>query len=214
MPDSLSNNAPTLIIEWDASKLGITGKEVSKHLYDTEPRLILAGARGSRPHTLASSVSVMPYMMTPGDDKIAAERLFAVLSKPPKVEAAPPLSDSPAIVAGQWDVIIEYARGTARHALVFEQKTGALTGTHHGEIVAGDLRGGVVGNEVHFVANHRIEGTSLHFSFRGHVHGDNMTGTVDLGEYGDAKFTSQRHQYKPQQDLAKLIKHTQGGKQS
>src|SRR5262249_6267347 len=86
MPDSLSNNAPTLVIEWDGNKLGITGQEVAKHLYDTEPRIILAGARGSRPHTPASSVAVMPYMMTPGDDKVAAERLYAALSKPPKIE--------------------------------------------------------------------------------------------------------------------------------
>ena len=196
MPDSLSNNAPTLVIQWDGTKLGITGEEVSKHLYDSEPRLILAEAQGNRPHSMASSVSVMPYMMTPGDDKIAAERLFAVLSKPPKIEAKAVPSGDPAELAGRWDAVVEYQRGKAQHVLMFEQKGESLTGTHQGEIVVGDLRGGVAGNNVHFSAHHRIEGTSLDFGFHGKVEGDSMTGTVDLGEYGAAKFTAERHRYK------------------
>lgn len=195
MPDSLSNNAPTLVIEWDAARLGITGEEVAGHLYDTEPRIILGDSRGSRPHEMASAVSVMPYMMMPGDDKIAAERLFAVLSKPPKIEAATPPKDELANVAGRWDALVQYQRGTARHVLMFEQQGNKLAGTHQGEIVTGDLRGGVAGKEVHFFADHPIEGTSLHFGFQGRVEGDTMAGIVDLGEYGSAKFTARRHHY-------------------
>jgi L-seryl-tRNA(Ser) seleniumtransferase len=195
MPDSLSNNAPTLAIEWDGAKLGITGEEVSKHLYDAEPRIILADSEGSRPHSMASSVSVMPYMMMPGDDKIAADRLFAVLSQPPQVEARAEASQAAAEIAGRWDAVIEYKRGKAQHVLMFEQKGDSLTGTHQGEIVVGDLRGGVAGNKVHFSAQHRIEGTSLEFGFHGKVDGDSMEGTVDLGEYGAAKFRAQRHRY-------------------
>jgi D-glucosaminate-6-phosphate ammonia-lyase len=198
MPDSLSNNAPTLVIEWDSTKVGISGQEVSKHLYDTEPRIILAEASGRRGHSSASSVKIMPYMMTPGDDKIAAERLYEVLSKPPKVDA-PAASQAPANVAGRWDAVIEYQRGQAHHVLMFEQQEAALTGTHQGEIVAGDLRGAVAGADVHFAANHRIEGTSLHFGFHGKVEGDQMGGTVDLGEYGEAKFTARRHHYEARQ---------------
>jgi len=198
MPDSLSNNAPTLVIEWDAAKVGISGQEVSKHLYDTEPRIILAEASGRRGHSPASSVKIMPYMMTPGDEKVAAERLYAVLAKPPKVDA-PPSGGSPANVSGRWDAVIEYQRGLAHHVLTFEQKDTALTGTHQGEIVASDLRGAVDGSDVHFAANHRIEGTSLHFGFHGKVAGDQMSGAVDLGEYGAAKFTAHRHQYQYRQ---------------
>jgi L-seryl-tRNA(Ser) seleniumtransferase len=199
MPDSLSNNAPTLVIEWDAAKLGISGNEVSKHLYDTEPRIILAEASGRRGHSAASSVKIMPYMMTPGDDKIAAERLYAALSKPPRVEPPPASSEGPANVAGRWDAVIEYQRGQAHHVLMFEQKETALTGTHQGEIVTSDLRGAVAGPDVHFAANPRIEGTSLHFGFHGKVETDQMAGTVDLGEYGTAKFTARRHHYETRQ---------------
>jgi len=196
MPDSLSNNAPILAIEWDGAKLGITGEEVSKHLLDTEPRIILGDSQGSRPHSMASSISVMPYMMMPGDDKVAAERLYAVLSKPPKFESKPESTEDAAEIAGRWDAVVEYHRGTAQHVLMFEQKGELLTGTHQGEIVVGDLRGAVAGNQVHFSAHHRIEGTILDFGFHAKVDGDSMTGTVNLGEYGTAKFTAERHRYK------------------
>jgi L-seryl-tRNA(Ser) seleniumtransferase len=82
---------------------------------------------------------------------------------------------------------------------MFEQKDAMLTGTHQGEIVAGDLHGGVAGSDVHFAATHRIEGTSLHFGFHGKVEADQMSGTVDLGEYGSAKFTARRHKYEERQ---------------
>ena len=52
---------------------------------------VLAGARGSRPENMASSASIVAYMMMPGDEKVVAERLYAALSSPPKFEnPAPP----------------------------------------------------------------------------------------------------------------------------
>lgn len=197
LPDSLSNNAPTLVVEWNAGKLGITGQEVSQHLYDTEPRVIFGGARGSRPGAMASSISVMPYMMQPGDDKVAAERLYAALAHPPRIESPAAPSEATQNITGRWDAVVDYQRGHAAHTLTFEQKGDQISGTHQGEIIAGDLRGGVAGNLVHFAANHNIEGTSLHFGFQGKVEGERMAGMVDLGEYGQAKFTAQRHSYQP-----------------
>jgi D-glucosaminate-6-phosphate ammonia-lyase len=194
-PDSLSNNAPTLVIEWDAARTGITGQELHKLMLDTEPRIILEGGGGSRPHQMASSVAIMPYMMMPGDDKIVSDRLYALLSKPPKFENPEEPSGAPAKVEGRWDVVVEYKRGSARHTLTFEQNEAVLTGTHQGEIVSGDLRGSVAGNQIHAHTSHPIEGTVLEFGFVGTVEGDHMSGTVNLGEYGNAKFTAGRHRY-------------------
>src|SRR5579864_4626087 len=136
-PEGLSNHAPHLVIHWDGAHVGITGQEVSKLLLDTELRIVLAGARGSRPQRMESSVSIMPYMMMPGDEKVAAERLYAVLSKPPKIEAAPVPTGEPVNVAGQWEAHLEFVRGSARHTLIFEQKGSELAGTHRGEILSG-----------------------------------------------------------------------------
>src|SRR5436309_8159855 len=82
-PDDLSNHAPQLRIQWDGGALGITGKEVEDILLKGRPRIALAGSTGVRPERMASSVTIMPYMMMPDDHKTVAEALHRVLSTPP-----------------------------------------------------------------------------------------------------------------------------------
>jgi D-glucosaminate-6-phosphate ammonia-lyase len=194
-PRSLSNRAPVLRISWDAAKVGITGQELSKILLDTEPRVVLGGATGSRPDHMTSTVSIMPYMMMPGDDAIAAERLYAVLSKPPRFTNPEIPEGTPASVAGQWEVRIDYQRGSAHHVLLLEQDGAKVVGTHRGEYVQGDLSGSVAANQVRFRSSQKIEGTRLFYDFSGTVDGDKMGGNVNLGEYGEARWTAQRHKY-------------------
>jgi uncharacterized pyridoxal phosphate-dependent enzyme len=193
-PRGLSNRAPQLRIQWDGAKLGITGEEVEKLLYNSDPRIIFGSATGSRRGEMASSLTIMPYMMTPDDHKIVAERIHAVLSKPPK---APPLPSfgPPANLAGQWDLHIDFLLGSADHNLVLEQQGADLVGTHRGEITRGDLRGVVEGNEVRFRSSHRYEGTTLHYEFAGQLSGDTIRGRVGLGEYGEAEWVATRHRY-------------------
>jgi len=135
----LSNRSPSLSIEWDGSRLGITGEELSDLLLATEPRVILAGARGSRPDSMPSSASIVAYMMMPGDDKVVAERLYAALSSPPKFESPVQPQGAPAMVAGQWAVQLEFQRGSAEHTIFLEQEGSKLVGTHRGEYYSGDL---------------------------------------------------------------------------
>ena len=195
-PASLSNHSPSLIIQWDGARLGITGQELSKLMLDTEPRIILAGARGSRSGDPASSASILPYMMIPGDEKVVAERLYAALSAPPKAEAAAPPAGEPASVGGQWEMRLEFGRGTANHSIVLEQQDARLAGTHRGEFYAGDLSGTVAGNSVRFQSSPQAEGNRLTYEFAGTVEGGKMGGVVSLGEYGEARWTAERHQYR------------------
>ncbi|MEO8132345.1 MAG: hypothetical protein ABI822_34935, partial [Bryobacteraceae bacterium] len=90
---------------------------------------------------------------------------------------------------------LEFISGSSDHNLLFEQKDGKLRGTHSGDILKGDLRGSVQGNQVNFRSSHHIQGTSLGYDFTATVDGDNMHGTVHMGEYGEAKFTATRHRY-------------------
>ncbi len=94
-PEGLSNHTPTLHIEWDAVQVGITGQELTKLLLDTEPRIVLAGGTGVPPDRMKSSVSVTPWMMMPGDDKIVAERISWALTEHPKFEDPPVPQGSP-----------------------------------------------------------------------------------------------------------------------
>jgi D-glucosaminate-6-phosphate ammonia-lyase len=195
--EGLSNRSPQLTITWDGAKLGITGQEVSKILMDTEPRINFARASGSRPANMNSAISIVPYQMSPGDERVVAERLYAVLSKPPRIDEPPaPPQGAPATVAGQWNLHLDFVYGSADHKLMFEQDGNRLMGSHEGEFAAGDLNGTVAANTVHFQSSLPTEGTRVSFQFTGTVENGKMSGTVALGEYGEARWTAERHQYR------------------
>jgi uncharacterized pyridoxal phosphate-dependent enzyme len=203
----LSNRSPRLSIAWEGSQLGITGQEVSKLLLDTEPRIVFGSAKGTRPDDMQSAVSITPYMMMPGDAKVVAERLYLALSKPPRFPAPEPIpQDTPAAIAGQWEVRIDFDRGSAIHTLVLEQQGTKLEGTHRGEFVSGDLQGAIAGNLVRFRSSQKIQGTRLFYDFKGAVDGDKMAGTVNLDEYGEARWSAQRHQYQAPRGVIRPVK--------
>jgi L-seryl-tRNA(Ser) seleniumtransferase len=193
--EGLSNRSPGLAIHWDGARPNITGQEVSKLVLDTEPRIVLAGARGSRGGDKASSIYIIPYMMLPGDDKVVAERLYSVLANPPKFLDPEPAASPSVTVSGQWEARLEFGRGSATHAIVLEQDGAKLVGTHQGEFYHGDLSGTVSGNQVRFRTSNRAEGTELSYEFSGTVDGDKITGAVNLGEYGKTTWTAEKHKY-------------------
>jgi D-glucosaminate-6-phosphate ammonia-lyase len=190
-PEGLSNNSPRLRIKWEG--LSITGREAETMLWEGEPRVIVGGSTGDTRQGGANSLTIMPYMMMPGDEKVAAERIHAVLKAQgsgPSAKPAPSVN-----VTGQWSVAIEYVLGSSHHRLMLEQREGELLGTHDGEMLSSDLRGMVRGSEVWFRSSHRYEGTRIGYEFLGAVSGEEMSGTVDLGEYGKAKWTAKRRRY-------------------
>ena len=190
-PEDLSNRSPTLHIQWDAARIGLTGPEVAKLMLDGEPRIVVAGST-------PNGVSIVPYQMMPGDEKIIADRIYSVLSKPPKLEKPAPPSDAPpANVAGQWDLKLDFIHGSVSHTLILEQEGGTLMGTHHAEFAAGDLTGTVAGNTVRFQSGIPTDGTRVSFAFTGAAaEPGKLSGTVALGEYGEARWTAERHPYR------------------
>jgi L-seryl-tRNA(Ser) seleniumtransferase len=196
-PRGLSNRSPRLEVKWNGDKLGIYGDEVVKHVFQGNPRIVLAGGRGSRRRGGESSVTVMPWQMKPGNSKAIAAALHKVLANPPNIETKS--ANGPNVeVDGQWDLHIDYEVGSSENGLFLEQKGDTLSGTHVGEATAADVRGWVEGNEVHFSARHRYEGSGFGFTFVGKLNGDLMEGEVDCGEYspyGPAKWTAKRHEY-------------------
>jgi L-seryl-tRNA(Ser) seleniumtransferase len=132
-------------------------------------------------------------MMAPGDEKVVADRLFAILSKPPAQAAAtpaPPATD----LSGQWDVEIRYAAGRSTHALHLRQRGQEIDGAHRGDFVSRDLTGSIDGNTVRLRSAFGEErGDALSYTFNGTVNGDEMSGTLDLGEYLNATWAAKRH---------------------
>ena len=137
-------------------------------------------------------VSITPYMMAEGDAPIIAERLHAVLSKPPVTPAktaAPPAAD----LSGGWDVKIQYAAGTSTHRFELRQRGADIEGAHQGNFVTRDLTGSMDGDEVRLRSNVGEQaGDAFSFTFTGKIAGDQLTGTLDMAEYLAATFTATR----------------------
>jgi L-seryl-tRNA(Ser) seleniumtransferase len=191
-PDSLSNRMPVLQVRWDRQRLGIAGDAVAKQLFATAPRVSLFPARG-RMQPGETGLTIGPYMMAPGDEKVVADRLFAILSRPVRTEERAPAA--PAVdLTGTWDVRIEYAASTSSHRLHLRQRGGDVDGQHQGDFVSRDLSGTVDGDHVRLRSDFpESNGDALGYTFTGRASADEMAGDVDMGEYLEARFTAKRH---------------------
>ncbi len=198
-PQGLSNHTPGLTISWDAAKLGISGEELTNILYTTEPRVALAGGGGGRrgAHSNSqTSISLAAYMMSPGEDKIVADRIHSILAAPRPAKTPAPPKAPVGDLTGRWDVHIEYAAGSSTHTLHIKQQANQLVGTHQGDFIARDLSGSIAGDQVHVASNvSESHGAAMFYHFAGKLDGDTMSGTLEMGEYLAAKWTAKRHAF-------------------
>jgi D-glucosaminate-6-phosphate ammonia-lyase len=184
-------NCPTLVVKWDGAKIGISGAEVKKILEQGNPRIFLGEGTGDKTDPANSSVTVRSLNMVSGQERDVAEQLTAVLASPPKSTPANHSDVSPQ-VAGFWDVHIDYVCGSADHSFSLQQAGTQLTGEHTGEILAGELHGWARGDEIFLRSAQRYEGNWLRYQFSGTVDLPHMKGAVDLGEYGQARWTAEK----------------------
>jgi len=191
-PTGLSNRTPSLQVLWPRERFGIDGGWVVRELFTTDPRVALFPAERGKDAS-RTGVSVTPYMLVPGEEKVIADRLYAILSKPPRQEPAavgPPAAD----LSGQWDVRIEYASNVSHHTLHLRQRGNVLDGAHQGDFVTRDLQGSIDRDVVVVRSNYNEEhGDALGYTFSGKVAGDRMNGTLDMGEYLSARWSAERH---------------------
>jgi L-seryl-tRNA(Ser) seleniumtransferase len=190
-PEGLSNHTPSLKVLWDRERLGVSGDLVASILLDSDPRIALFAAGGTTPSQ--TGVSITPYMLAAGEEKIVADRLRAVLANPPRKDPVTEPVAPAADLTGHWDVRIEYAAGTSTHGLFLRQQGNDLDGSHRGDFITRDLTGVIDGNRVRIHSAYGEDhGDSLSFSFTGTVTGDTITGTLDMGEYLAANWTGRR----------------------
>jgi L-seryl-tRNA(Ser) seleniumtransferase len=178
---------PTLRVSWDNRKFDITAGDVGRKMLDGNPR-IMTQAAGE-----GNSFLIRPVAMKPGEHVIVAERLVEVISAAP--EASTPIVFPPpsANVSGAWDVDIEYEVGSSRHKLFLTADKRQISGTHQGWAYEGDLKGQMHGNQVAFRSTLPADGNVLTYSFTGSLSGDSISGEVQIGEYGKARWRAMRH---------------------
>lgn len=202
--EDLSNRAPTIRISWDAAQVGLTATQLALRLDKNSPRIIpesvsdgrtgMGGGRaaqaGGTPQPVRSSISVMPYMMQPGDYKIVADAVSHHMRNPGHFDP-PPVHNGPhAEMAGVWDVTINYARGVGHQKFVLKQSGDDVTGEQHGEIFNANLRGKVDADYVTLTSMILTPGWHVPYTFSGTVSGGKFSGDLALGEYGAATFTA------------------------
>jgi hypothetical protein len=95
-------------------------------------------------------------------------------------------------VNGNWAVTIEYYSSRGAQKFTLQQSGDDITGMQHGEIYNGRLRGKVQGNMVEFRSVMALPGNPFTWTFKGEHQGGRMSGTVNMGEYGPAKWTAVR----------------------
>jgi L-seryl-tRNA(Ser) seleniumtransferase len=78
----VANHVPHLYIQWDETALGLTKADCVKQLQEGEPPIECLGEE--YPHGL----SVTPFMMKPGEERIVARRLKEILGSTHKKAAA------------------------------------------------------------------------------------------------------------------------------
>lgn len=178
---------PTLHVSWEPARIGLTAGEVGKLLLDGEPR-IMSHASGN-----GHSFVIRPVAMRPEDHKAVAERLVQIFRAAPKGVAKHTPSAPAADLTGRWDVTVQYESGSAEHKLFLTAKGNKVSGTHRGWAYEGELIGEVDGDKVRLQSGMPVGGQNLTFGFTGAVSGDRMSGELNLGEYGRAKWTARRH---------------------
>jgi len=179
----LSNVAPNLVITWDPAALACTPAQVHAALWEGEPRISL--------HLATDGLVVNPYMMEEGDADIIARRLRELLTARlglPPAGAPEPACD----LTGAWELHTRYVLGESRHGLALEQSGAALTGTCRSCFEAVPVSGAVAGSEVTFRMRLGYQSCRIEYVYTGAVDGDAMSGTVTLGEYGQAEWSAQR----------------------
>jgi len=190
-PEGLSNRTPSLQVQWDRQRLGVSGELVADMLLEADPRIALFPARGDTP--AQTGVSITPYMLAAGEEKIVADALRAVLANPPRKDPVTQPAAPAADLTGPWDIRIEYAAGASTHALFLRQRGNALDGSHRGDFITRDVAGTIEGDRLRIRSTYPEEhGDALSFTFSGTVTGDTMSGALDMGEYRTAAWTGTR----------------------
>lgn len=177
---------PTIDLAWDPQRYGITAGEIGERLLSGTPR-IMSHAEGD-----GFSFRIRPVAMKEGEARIVADRLERILKAAPKGRRATRPAAPTVNPAGEWNIEIAFNPGSTRHKVRIETNGTELSGKHEGRLGWGPVKGHVDGARVEFSSSWRYQGQTLHYGFRGVMDGGRMSGEVDLGEYGTARWKAER----------------------
>ena len=190
-PTELSNRSPVLRISWDPEKLHITAEEVAEDFARKKPRIAI----GARSRDGMTTLSITTGQMQPGNEKIVADRIHAILSEKRQPRSSE-LKAASVNIGGHWEVSVQFFSSTSEHTLYLEQDGNWIQGAHHSDFSVQDIMGMVEDDQIKMRSNVRIPGSGVTYLFSGTATNDSMEGSIYLGEYLNAKFTAKRAVYR------------------
>jgi len=119
---------------------------------------------------MESSVTIMPYMMDSGEERIVADAIFEGLTRPGITRIR---SFQPRAGAGAWQLDRRnqiFARHREQH-FKLEQIGNDLTGAQQGELYKTAIQGSVHVNQIELRSAMSVSGNAIPWTFKGEVQG-------------------------------------------
>jgi D-glucosaminate-6-phosphate ammonia-lyase len=198
-PTELSNKSPLMIIKWNVEKLQISGEEVAEILGKTKPRIALGSGGSGTKETGMTSIDITTGQMQPGEEKIVASRILAILSE--KRTAPSSSMKTPAFdMSGRWEATVNFFSSQTQHVLTLRQDGNWLQGSHKSNFSVQDIEGTIEGDKLKLKSSVRRPGDHITYLFTGTVSANNITGVIFMGEYRTASFTAVKQKEKSSHD--------------
>jgi len=192
MPDPklIHHVTPYLFITWNPDELHLTGQEVSEELGNTFPRV---GVAIYRDEPGLTGISLVGYMMVPGDDKIAASRIKEVIARKRSPKPAVAMKAPSVNMLGRWDLEVQFYNSLDRQHLFIDQQDGNyFSGVHISDFSEREINGTIEGNEIKMQSTWVIPGDRIQTTFKGMFSGETVSGEIDMHEFLSAKFSAKR----------------------
>jgi D-glucosaminate-6-phosphate ammonia-lyase len=164
-----------LKIVWDREKYPLDGLGLRNRVLDGEPRVMLDDNSATE-----NSIAVDPFQLQPGEAQQVGDAVVAALLVSAQVERIP--AHAPAlIIAGNWELRVEFLQGARTHRLALEQKGADLSGHQKSAQFDGPVLGQLDADIVRFSFEQIYEGSRMSYRFEGRLKDGAMEGTVLLG---------------------------------
>ncbi len=190
-PELIHHVTPYLYIRWNPDELHVTGEEIAEELGTIAPRIAVQVGKEEAGFT---GITLVGYMMIPGNDKVASNRIYEVLSRKRQPKVIPIMKNPVMNMVGLWDMEVEYfSSKVTQHLFIDTQEGNWITGMFKTEFSSRPFTGSIDGSEVKILCNLYWPGDRILTTMQGSISSGVLTGEMDFHEFNNAKFIAKKH---------------------
>lgn len=194
-PELIHHVTPYLYIRWNPDQLHVTGEEIAEELGTIAPRIAVQVGKDEAGLT---GITLVGYMMIPGNDKVAANRIHEVLSQKRQPKVIQAMKNPVMNMVGLWDMEVEYfSSKVTQHLFIDTQDGNWITGMFKTEFSSRPFTGSIDGNEVRILCHHYWPGDRILTTMKASINSGILTGEMDFHEFNNAKFIAKKHKSTP-----------------